>query len=136
MAARTRAVVDASCLLRALLDDSEDAFRWLEGIQTGRVDARAPDLVYAEVAHGLLRQTRSGKLTHEQAGRALETVVLCAIDTTPARVLVESALAVALDRGVTAYDAHYIALAEAEDAVLVTADRRLADAASRSILLE
>ena len=39
-------------------------------------------------------------------------------------------------RGVSGYDAMYLALAEATDAVLVTADRRLAAAATRSELLD
>ena len=46
------------------------------------------------------------------------------------------ALSLAVDRGVSGYDAMYLALAEATDAVLVTADRRLAAAATRSELLD
>jgi predicted nucleic acid-binding protein len=51
-------------------------------------------------------------------------------------LLAVPACALAVRHGITTYDAHYLALAEAEDAVLVTADRRLAEAASRSILLD
>ena len=46
------------------------------------------------------------------------------------------ALSLAVDRGVSGYDAMYLALAEATDAALVTADRRLAAAATRSELLD
>jgi predicted nucleic acid-binding protein len=49
--------------------------------------------------------------------------------------LAPPALAVALARRVSAYDACYLVLAEAANAVLVTADRALADLAPRSALL-
>jgi predicted nucleic acid-binding protein len=51
------------------------------------------------------------------------------------RSLVADALAVALERDLTIYDASYVTLAEAADAVLVTADRRLGQAAKRTSLL-
>jgi predicted nucleic acid-binding protein len=51
------------------------------------------------------------------------------------RGICEFALEAAARTGLTAYDAHYLALAEAEDAMLVTADRRLAEVASQSVLL-
>jgi predicted nucleic acid-binding protein len=45
-------------------------------------------------------------------------------------------LALALRHDITTYDAHSLAVAQAEDAVLVTADRRLAEVTPRSVLLE
>jgi len=131
-----RAVVDASCVLRALLGESEDAFRWFEGIESGEVEGLAPDLLYAEVAHGLTRQIRANRMTIEQAQDAIRTVVEYPLVTTPSRLLAPAACMVAVSKSVTAYDAHYLALAEAEDAVLVTADRALASAATRGVLLE
>jgi len=44
-------------------------------------------------------------------------------------------LATALETGLSAYDASYLVVAAQADAVLVTADRRLAAAARRSALL-
>jgi predicted nucleic acid-binding protein len=52
-----------------------------------------------------------------------------------ARLLAVPACALSARHAITTHDAHYLALAEAEDAILVTADRRLAAAASRSVLL-
>lgn len=45
------------------------------------------------------------------------------------------AMAVALDRGLSVYDAAYVVLAEALDAPLVTADRQLANATEQGVLL-
>jgi predicted nucleic acid-binding protein len=136
MPTRVRAVVDASCILRALLTAAEDAQRWLDDIATEVVDASAPDLIHAEVAHGLVRQVRARRIRVGLAAPMLQTVLLLPIRLASSRLLAAPACALALDRGLTAYDAHYLALAEAEDAVLVTADRTLAAAASRSVLLE
>ena len=41
----------------------------------------------------------------------------------------------AIARGISAYDGAYLALSLGSDAALVTADKRLADEAERSVLL-
>jgi predicted nucleic acid-binding protein len=46
-----------------------------------------------------------------------------------------ASLARALETGLSAYDACYLVLADAADATLVTADRRLADAAAKAELI-
>jgi predicted nucleic acid-binding protein len=134
--ATARAVVDASCVIRAVVDGSEEALGWLDSIEARETDASAPDLMFAEVANSLVRHVRTGRMSSLEADTAISTIAALPIATTGCRMLAESALSLALGRGVTAYDAHYLALAEAEEAVLVTADRRLAQAASRSILLD
>ena len=50
-------------------------------------------------------------------------------------VLADTALAVAIARSLTAYDACYVVLAEALDAPLVTADRRLAAGTGNAVLV-
>lgn len=53
----------------------------------------------------------------------------------PLRVLTTAALAVAVERGLSVYDACYVVVAEALEAPLLTADRRRADASDRSVLI-
>ena len=103
---------------------------------SGSIETMSSDLLYAEVSHALVRQTRLRSIAPDFAARVLREVAKLPIRSMPCRLLAEPAYALALEHGLTAYDAQYLALAEAEDAVLVTADRRLAEAASRSILLE
>ncbi len=55
--------------------------------------------------------------------------------TRPVADLALPAFVVAVERGLTVYDASYVVLAEAHEAPLVTADRRLADAYDRIELL-
>ena len=122
-------VVDASALIRAVVNDEPEATRWLEQVATGKVRALAPDLVYAEVANGLRRYIRGGWLDASSADRRLSIVLDLPLTTIPSRLLARQALALTQSCGVSAYDGHYLALALGSGAQLVTADRRLAGAA-------
>ena len=102
----------------------------------GRAEVRVPDLVYAEVVHALARYVRAGRLPATRADATLGYVRRLPLVSVRCEALALDALSLAVDRGVSGYDAMYLALAEATDAVLVTADRRLAAAATRSELLD
>jgi predicted nucleic acid-binding protein len=133
--ARPRAVFDASVVVRAVVDAADDARSWIESLGACRVDVAAPDLIYAEVANALVQCVRQGRLELERVVALLAAIVELPLDVKSNRALCGIACSVAVEAGLSAYDAHYLALAEAEGAVLVTADRRLAEAASQSILL-
>ena len=136
MAASTKAVFDASVVIRADLGGSASAREWIALLHDGRLRVVCPDLIYSEIGSAYVRQIRSRGLDVERARAALADAVAFPIETRPNRDLCEAAVAVAVSTGLTVYDSHYLALAEAEDAVLVTADRALAAAATRGVLLE
>lgn len=126
-------VLDASALLRAFVGMEIDARRWLERA----VRTRAlvwPAHLYAEVAHPLTRLARAGVIDAARAGDVFADVRRLPARVSPPRRL-EAAMAVALERGLSVYDAAYVVLAEALDAPLVTADRRLAEATEKAVLL-
>jgi len=133
---RTRAVFDASVLGRALIDEAADARSWVQSLRDRRARVIAPELIYAEVANALLQQVKAGRVELADAVALLGSFVRSPLDSRRNRGICEAGLSLAGQTGLTAYDAHYLALAEAEDAVLVTADRDLAAAATRSVLLE
>ena len=126
-------VLDASALLEFLLQTPLGA----------RVEARvfrdadelhAPHLLDVEVVQALRRLVRTGEVS---AGRAEEAIAdLADLD------LHRHAHVPLLDRAwilrdnVTAYDAMYVALAEALDAPLVTCDRPLAAVPGHSARVE
>lgn len=89
----------------------------------------------AETANALSLYVRAGRLTPLQSARALAEVLRLDIRLEPLRSLVGAALEQALRLGISVYDAFYLALAEQAEAVLVTADRRLAALATRSELV-
>ena len=113
-------VVDASAGLAALLNDGE-ARRTLRSDQL-----HAPHLVDSEVASGLRRQVAAGRLTADQGWATLDTwrrlgLTRYAVHPLLARVW-------RLRDNLSAYDAGYLALAEALRCALVTADGRLSRA--------
>lgn len=129
------AVFDASVFLRSAMAGDAGAGRWLAAAELGEIRAHAPDLVYVEAANGLRNYVRARLASRADASDALASIVSFPLRVEPIVALVEPALAIALEHGLSAYDATYLALAEATGATLVTADRVLADAATDAVLL-
>lgn len=89
----------------------------------------APELIYAEVAHVAARRARRGEADPMIAKRAIEALEELIDETCPLASLRVRAFDLALSSDLSAYDAMYVALAEARDVRLVTADARLVQAA-------
>ncbi len=135
MTAPSEVVLDASVFVRAAVFGADPADRWLGRVERRTITVLAPDLVYAEVANALCLYVRAGKSSAAQAQRSLAAIARLPLTIHALSLLAQPALAVALETGLSAYDACYLVLARAGRAVLVTADRRLAEAAPRSELL-
>ena len=129
-----RAIFDASVFVRALVDREPAAEQWIERA-VDEVDATVPSLLFAEVANALALYVRGARLSEKAALSRLEITLRVPRQVVANGTLVSAALGVATTRGLSVYDACYVVLAEAEDAVLVTADRRLAAAVRRAELL-
>ncbi len=97
-------------------------------------DAHAPHLLDVEVAQVLRRYVASGQVKAERAQQALQHFLDLPIQRYPHDFLLGRVWE--LRDTFTAYDAIYIALAEALDAPLVTCDRRLGKASGHSAVLE
>jgi predicted nucleic acid-binding protein len=115
-------VVDASALLEVLLRTGAAAT--VEARLFGRDTLHAPHLLDLEVAQVLRRYERAGELTARRAGEALADLAAFRIERYPHHLFLPRVWA--LRQNATAYDACYLALAEALGAPLVTRDRRLA----------
>ena len=128
----SRLVVDASVVLKWRLDDEVlvDAALALrqDFLREGQLELLAPSLLFYEMANGLLMAARRGRISPDQAESSLSEfggmgIVLVNPPLSPI-------LKLAFDLGVTAYDAAYLALAQAQGCPLWTADRELFEAAS------
>jgi predicted nucleic acid-binding protein len=116
-------VVDASVAIRWFLNvpSSDRAFR-LIGEENRIV---APDLVIAEIASALWKAVRFAGLAAAAASEAIAQAGTGFDELVPARALANRALEIALDLRHPPYDCFYLALAEARESRLVTADDRL-----------
>jgi len=117
-------VVDASVLATALGDDGADGDT-ARGRLRGQ-DLAAPELIDLEVVSVLRRQLSIGKLDARRARLALDDLLDLPVQRAPHRPLLRRCWE--LRDNLSVYDAAYVALAEALDAPLVTADARLARA--------
>jgi predicted nucleic acid-binding protein len=94
----------------------------------------APHLLDVEVAQVLRRYSVAGNITPERGRQALTDLVDFPIHRSPHDVLLPRIWE--LRHNVTAYDAAYLALAEALAAPLVTCDARLASAPGHAARVE
>ena len=130
---RDSAVLDASAFVRAF-HGHEAATEWIRRGFVGDVELVAPELILPETASALVRYVRSGLAEVVEAAGALADL-RSAVSFVSLALLYPAAFELALERGLSAYDACYVALAERAGAVLVTADRKLAAATGRAELV-
>ena len=116
-------VVDASVVANALADDGADGAAARAALRRAEPLA-APDLVDVETVSVLRRHWRAGDLTAQRFRRAIADLRDLAILRHPTLPFMQRAYE--LRANVTPYDAAYIALAEARNETLLTADTRLA----------
>jgi predicted nucleic acid-binding protein len=117
-------VADASVTVTALVDGGDAGKRARAALSGDGLCA--PALLDVEVLQALRGRVRGGRLGAEPATRAVADLARLPIRRLDSVPLLERIWR--LRDNVTAYDAAYVALAEALDAVLVTADARLAAA--------
>jgi predicted nucleic acid-binding protein len=116
-------VVDASVALKWFVSEngSEPAVRLLN---SGRPIV-APDLVLAEVCNAAWKSWRRGEIDPAQLNQVSIDAAGAFQRLVPLDRLIRRAVAIAAELDHPVYDCLYLALAEAEDAPLITADRRL-----------
>ncbi len=117
-------VVDASVLAPALADDGADGDRARARLRGE--DLAAPQIIDLEVASVLRRAARGAGLGGRRAAQALSDLAVMRLHRASHRPLLPRIWE--LRDNLTTYDAAYVALAEALDAPVITADRRLARA--------
>lgn len=120
-------VVDASAILEVLLETPAAELVTRRMFRSGET-LHAPHLLDVEVAQVLRRYARSGAISERRGLEAVEDLCALPLSRYPHDVLLPRVWQ--LRHNVSAYDATYIALAEALGATLVTRDRALASAPS------
>jgi len=126
-------VVDASALLEALLR-TPAARAVEERLFEPQQTLHAPHLLDIEVAQVIRRYAAKGEIDSERGRAALADLADFPFRRYPHDFLLPRVWD--LRNNLTAYDAVYVALAEALDAPLLTCDRRLAAAAGHHARVE
>ncbi|MGH7581710.1 MAG: type II toxin-antitoxin system VapC family toxin [Gemmatimonadales bacterium] len=114
-------VVDASIVAALLVDHGPDGV-WAERTMQGE-QLVAPHLLPVEVANILRRAVRSRQISEDTAALAHRDLLALPVALVPYEPFAERVWA--LRANVTAYDAWYVALAEALPAPLATLDIKL-----------
>jgi predicted nucleic acid-binding protein len=126
-------VVDASALLEFLLQTALGT-KVEARLFRGRDEFHAPHLVDVEVTQALRRLARAGEVSPGRAADAIADLADLDLHRHPHLDLLRRAWK--LRDNLTAYDAMYVALAEAIDAPLVTCDRPLASTTGHRATIE
>jgi predicted nucleic acid-binding protein len=123
---KTAYVVDASVAVKWFVPEihSEHALRLLRK----RFDLQAPELIQAEFGNILWKKCRAGELDGTTAGEILGSFKRSPLVVHPHGALLKLAWEIALKHRQTFYDCLYLALAMAEKARMVTADRKFYEA--------
>ncbi|MGA8183062.1 MAG: type II toxin-antitoxin system VapC family toxin [Terriglobia bacterium] len=121
--------MDASAVLEVLLQ-TPAATRVSSRIFGAGETLHAPHLLDLEIAQVLRRYVRTGIISAKRGNEALQDLADLPLNRYPHVVLLPRVWQ--FRHNVTAYDAAYLALAEALDAPLVTRDRALASAGARA----
>lgn len=92
----------------------------------------APDLLLAEIGNVLWKKSIRGEITRGQAEAIVTALPDCLSRLWPSRELAGRALALAFALDHPVYDCLYLACAEATGGTLITADKRLHEAAGKA----
>ena len=130
-----RLVLDTSAVMRPYLPDGPlpDGLTGAidEGFH-GRATLLAPELLLVEAGQVLRKKESRGELTLDESLEVMDALLDLPIRLVSHRDLVGPAAELARVHRLSVYDGVFLALAVAQDATLITADRTLAAAFSRA----
>jgi predicted nucleic acid-binding protein len=126
-------VLDASVVVDLLIRPATETAALRAHVRAASI-VYAPHLMDAEVANALRHELLRGNLDQVSARRAIRWLVAMQLDWWPHRPFLGRALA--LRHQLSAYDAIYVAMAEATGATLLTRDAKLGRAKGHRARIE
>jgi len=125
-------VIDASFIAAELVVEEHSQFVRTELDRLGDTELSAPGLLYWEVANILWKKVRRGGLTEHEPEMLLALFHLMNIEVEAPRAdYLTTATRLAVNYGLTVYDASYLELALRTGAVLASLDQPLVTVARR-----
>jgi predicted nucleic acid-binding protein len=123
-------VVDASVATKWVVPEHGSAAA--AALREADADLIAPSLVIAEIGNALWKKASRGEIERREAIPALQLAISHFREIRPFEDLAGAALELAIDLRHPIYDCFYLALAERENAPLVTADEAMIAAAGKA----
>ncbi|HEX7378542.1 MAG TPA: type II toxin-antitoxin system VapC family toxin [Pirellulales bacterium] len=120
-------VLDSSVALKWVLPepDSANAIRLRAASQNGVHELLAPSILHVEVAHALTRVERQRRIAVSAGWPLWRTIMVDCPALTDSYPLMRRAFELSSQARIGVYDCLYVALAEAEQCSVATADERL-----------
>lgn len=128
--------MDASLALKWVVEEEHTPEAWslLDGWRKEGTDVLAPSLFFYEIANALTKRMRRGEFTLDQTAGRMRLLAAAGPTLWSDLALHLRAIEFVHRFGFSsAYDAHYLALAEVQGCELWTADRRLWNTVKREL---
>ena len=131
-------VIDASVLIKFYVPEilSDKAEELLNRVAQGDVMLLAPDLIYPEVGNILWKKQQMKELTRPEVEEITDAIVSLPLNIEASKLLLPLAIDIGIAYRITVYDAIYISMARVYEIKMMTADRKLADAMTKTDLKE
>jgi predicted nucleic acid-binding protein len=125
-------VIDASVAAKWFFQEEHSEYAL--SLLGNRFELNAPDFLYLELENLLCKRTRRKELSITEALEMEDEIISMPISSYPSTELRERAFELALETKSSLYDCLYLALAEALDGRMVTADGKFFQALCNSLL--
>lgn len=123
-------VLDASVLAKCLFTEADSVSARAVVARAERLIA--PDYLFIELSSIAAKKIRRDGVTDAYAAEAIRRARPVLDELAPAGPMAAKALELAIEHGVSVYDALYLALAMLRESVVLTADIRLVEACKRA----
>ena len=129
-------VIDANVLIKLYVPEvlSQKADLLFRDAENRRVELIAPNLIYPEAGNILWKKQRLKELSRLDVKEITDALLSLPLVVEPVKLLLPLAVDIATGYNITVYDAAYVALATVYKTTLVTADKKLVDNLSKTIL--
>jgi predicted nucleic acid-binding protein len=127
-------VIDASVVIKAYVPEilSDKAEEVMTRVADGELVLLAPDLLYPETGNILWKKRRLHELTLAEADEIVDAIIALPIRIEASRPVMSLAVAIAMQSGITVYDAMYVAVARIYETRVITADKKLVEALAKT----
>jgi len=131
-----RAVIDASVVLKWYLVDeeySQKAIGLLDKYLSNEIEILAPSLLEYELIKGLIIAQKRGRVEEEKILEAIDGFISLEIKLKNLSLFYPKVLEYSRVYNRSVYDASYLALADKEGIILITADGEMYDAVKKDL---